>query len=64
MTQPAASLGNTAFVTYAPNATLPGLELLAQRRISACDVHWEPVERADIAHLALLRRHTSHDQWH
>jgi putative molybdopterin biosynthesis protein len=63
MTQLAAIVGNTAFVAYAPNGTLPGLELLAQRRISACALHWGPLERSDIAHPTLLRKHTGHEQW-
>lgn len=63
ITQLAASVGASAFIAYAPNGTLPGLELLAQRRISACALHWGPVERADLAHPALLRRYAGHDQW-
>ena len=63
MTQLAATVGNTAFVAYAPNGTLPGLELLAQHRISACALHWGPFERSDLAHPALLRKHAGHDQW-
>lgn len=63
MTQLAASIGSQAFIAYAPNGTLPGLELLAQRRISACAIHWGPAARADTAHPALLRRYAGHDQW-
>lgn len=63
MTQLAENVGGAAFVAYAPNGTLPGLELLAQRRVSASALHWGPAERADIAHPALLRRHAGHEQW-
>lgn len=63
MSELAAKVGNTAFIAYAPNGTLPGLELLAQRRISACALHWGPVERSELAHPALLRRHAGHEQW-
>jgi excisionase family DNA binding protein len=63
MAQLAVSVGSKAFIAYAPNGTLPGLELLAQRRVSACAIHWGPATRADTAHPALLRRYASHDQW-
>lgn len=59
----AANLGGKAFVAYAPNGTLPGLELLSQRRISACALHWGPAARADRQHPALLQRHAGHAQW-
>jgi excisionase family DNA binding protein len=63
VTQLAATVGKTAFIAYTANGTLPGLELLAHRRISACALHWGPAERSDLAHPALLRRHSGHEHW-
>jgi len=61
--QLAASVGGAAFVAYTPTGTLPGLELLAQRRVSACALHWGPAERSELQHAALLRRYAGHEQW-
>lgn len=61
--QLAAGVGASAFIAYTPNGTLPGLDLLAQRRIGASALHWGPAARSDLQHPALLRRHAGHAQW-
>lgn len=59
----AAELAGTALVAQTPTTTLDGLDLLAQRRVSACTLNWGPRERSAQQHPALLRRYAGHGEW-
>lgn len=56
-------LGDSACIAHSPNGTSAGLKQLARRRVGASALHWGPVERSELQHTTLLRRHPGHTGW-
>jgi excisionase family DNA binding protein len=63
VTQLAAHSGADALVALSPTGTRLGLDLLAQRRVNVCGIHWGSAEASAAAHAALVQAYPASADW-